>query len=142
MAEGLYVEIRTPDDVAFSGVVDSVRLPTESGQVGLRRRAERLVTLVDGGLVLLRTGERTVLAATAGGLLEHLGQACTLYSPFAVVGEQDVILAALERVRITPDAEIAARRQLGELEQRIVNELGRRHNGLGPREVHHEPPAE
>ncbi len=141
MAEGLYVEIRTPDDVPFGGVVDSVRLPTESGLVGLRRRAERMVTLVESGLVLLSSQGRTTLAATAGGLLEHLGDACTLYSPFAVVGQEEEVLAALERIRVTPDAELAARRQLGELEQRIVNELGRRQVGAGPREVRHEPPA-
>ena len=62
----------------------------------------------------------------------------TLYTPFAVVGASaDQLTAALDRVLATPDSELAARRRLGELEQRIVNQLkvrsGRPAAGAGGR---------
>jgi hypothetical protein len=44
-----------------------------------------------------------------------------LYTPFAVVGERsDELATLLNRALAAPDSEIAARRQLGELEERIL----------------------
>jgi hypothetical protein len=50
-----------------------------------------------------------------------------LYTPFAVEGAVDTeVLAALDLALATPDSELSARRRLGELEQRIVQELRHR----------------
>jgi hypothetical protein len=84
-----------------------------------------MVLVVEPGLLVLRTDGGLQFAATAGGLLEHAGMTCTLHSPFAVLGADEAeVLEALGRALATPDSELAARRRLGELEQRIVKELG------------------
>lgn len=127
MSESLRFMIRTPHESILDGNVQSVRIPTETGQVGLRPRQEPLLLAVEPGLLLLRSDSAPRFAATAGGLLRCDRRQCLLYTPFAVLGDDEAeVLAALSRALATPDSELLARRQLGELEHRIVEELGRR----------------
>ena len=124
MASLLDFVIRTPHQVAYEAQVSSARVPTESGQVGLRAREEPLVLVVEPGLVVLRLDRRLEFAATAGGLLEADRATAILYTPFATTGAlEDEVLAALDRALATPDSELAARRKLAELEQHIVQQL-------------------
>ncbi len=126
MIERLQVVIRTPHERVLDAVVRAVRVPTETGQVGLRPRQEPLLLGVEPGLVILRTEAGVRLAATAGGLLHGDRQQCVLYTPFAVLGEDEAeVLAALERAFGTPDSELVARKDLDEIERRIVLELRR-----------------
>lgn len=132
MAEGLRLVIRTPTEVVLDRQLRSARVPTATGQAGLRPRAEPLLTAVEPGLILVHADGGTSFAATAGGLLQGERELATLYTPFAVVGEHEQeVLAELDRMLSTPDSELAARRRLGELEERIVQEL--RHRPVGTR---------
>jgi F0F1-type ATP synthase epsilon subunit len=124
MAEHLRLVIRTPHAVVLDAPVQAVRVPTETGQVGLRPREEPLMLAVEPGLVVVRTEHGVRFAATAGGLLDGGRERVVLHTPFAVTDEREAdVLAALDRALATPDSEIAARRRLGELERRIVHEL-------------------
>ncbi|NOJ77209.1 hypothetical protein [Myxococcus xanthus] len=124
MGEGLRFVIRTPREVVVDARVRSVRLPTESGHVGLRPREEAFASVVEPGLCLLRMDEGVRFAATAGGLLDAAGETGILYTPFAVAGERgEDVLASLSQALATPDSELSMRRRLGELEQRIAREL-------------------
>src|SRR5262245_34316586 len=119
--ERLRFVIRTPRDVVLDEHVRAARVPTESGQVGLRPREEPLALVVEAGLCVVHRESAVLLAATAGGLLEGDRETATLYTPFAVVGTRgDEVLAALDHALATPDSEIAARRRLGELEKHIL----------------------
>jgi F0F1-type ATP synthase epsilon subunit len=127
MAEGLHLLIRTPHETLLDAQVLSARVPTETGQVGLRPHQEPLLLVVEPGLVVLRLAGGLRFAATAGGVLESDRERAVLHTPFAVLGQADTdVLAALDRAMATPDSELSARRRLGELEQRIVQELGHR----------------
>jgi F0F1-type ATP synthase epsilon subunit len=127
MPEALRFVLRTPHTVVLDEPVRAVRVPTETGQVGLRPGGEPILLAVEPGLVLLRGAVGLRFVATAGGLLESGRERCTLYTPVAALGaSDDEVLAALDRLLAAPDAELAARRQLGELEQRIVQELRER----------------
>jgi F0F1-type ATP synthase epsilon subunit len=133
MAERLRWIIRTPREAVLDEDVRGVRIPTESGQAGVRPGAEPLVLVVEAGLILIQTDAGTRFAATAGGLLESDRERCILYTPFAVTGERDAdVLSALDRVQRLRDDEISARRRLGELEKRIVREVRRHQSGAGP----------
>jgi F0F1-type ATP synthase epsilon subunit len=124
MAERFRLVILTPHDVVLDEEMDSVRVSTETGQVGLRPRGEPLLMAIEPGLVLLRSGDALRFAATAGGLYEGDREHGTVYTPFAVVGDRpEDLLESLDEALATPDSEIAARRRLGELEQRIVEEI-------------------
>jgi len=119
--------IRTPHEAVFDSVVRAARVPTETGQVGLRPRGEPMVLAIESGLIVVRLDAETRFAATAGGLLESGPDRCVLYTPFAVVDStQSAVLEALGRALATPKSEIAARRQLADLEQRILRELRER----------------
>jgi F0F1-type ATP synthase epsilon subunit len=134
MPEGLRLVLRTPHEVVFDEAVRGARVPTQTGQVGLRPRGEPLVLVVEPGLVLLHDDGIDRFAATAGGLLESGRERCTLYTPAAVVGPSgDEVLEALDRLLSAPDRELAARRQLVELEQRILQELRQGPRGLPSR---------
>lgn len=127
MAERLHFVIRTPHETVLDTELAAVRIPTESGQVGLRSREEPLVLVVEPGLLILRSDHGLRFAATAGGLLDSHRERSVLYTPFAVLGDLEAdVLAALDSALATPDSELNARRRLGELEQRIVQELRHR----------------
>lgn len=136
MREYLQFLIRTPRDTAYDTRVRGLRVPTASGQVGIRRGAEPLLLVVEPGLIVIHAADADRFAASAGGLFECDVQRCVLYTPFAVTGAQDAdVLAALDRALATPDGELAARHRLDELEQQIVRELAhrdRRTHGAGP----------
>lgn len=130
MSERLQLRIRTPHETAVDAPVRAARVPTESGQVGLRPRGEPLLLVVEPGLIVLRDEAGARFAATAGGLLACDRQQCTLYTPFAVAGPDAAgVLDALQQALATPDSELETRRRLGELEQRIVQELRQRPSG-------------
>ena len=123
MSAWLALTIRTPHEVVVDARARGARVPTVTGMVGLRPHGEPQLLVVEPGLVLLRGGGPRFVA-TAGGLLECDRERGTLYTPFAAAGDSDVeVLAALDRAAAAPDGELALRRQLGEIEQRLVREL-------------------
>jgi F0F1-type ATP synthase epsilon subunit len=128
MADGFHFVIRTPREAAFDDTVRGVRMSAETGQFGIRPGAEPMMLEVNAGLIVIRQDGGTRFAATAGGLLESDRQRCVLYTPFAVLGEQDAdVLAGLDQALSTQNGELEARRRLGELEQHILREIRHRH---------------
>ncbi len=137
MSEPLRFVIRTPHEVVIEARAVALRVPTETGLVGLRPGGEPVVLAVEPGLIIMRAAHGEEFAATAGGLLESNRTRCTLLTPFAAVGSSEREMeAALEQIMVTPSAELEARRRLEELEQRIVSELSQRPQ-TRPRETPH-----
>jgi F0F1-type ATP synthase epsilon subunit len=137
MDEPLRLVIRTPHEILFDAPVRGARVPTGSGQVGLRRREEPMLLVLEPGLVLIAAVSGPRYAATAGGLLEAGRERAILYTPFAALGaDADEVLGALERALATPDSELSARRQIAELEQRITHELRRSRAASQPERAH------
>jgi len=137
MIERLRLVIRTPHEIVLDEFVEAVRVPTETGQAGLRPRGEAVLLAVEPGLILRRSSGNVRFAATAGGLCEGDREGVILYTPFAVLGDDaDEVIAELDRALATPDSEIAARRRLGELEERIVAEVHQRPPVLRTRKNH------
>lgn len=135
MAERLlHLTVRTPHAVVLEAGLHSLRVPTESGQVGLRPQAEGSLLVVEPGLVVANRDTGPRFLATAGGLLRHQGTEATLFTPIAVMGDgADEVLQAMERAQAEPDEDREVRRQLGRLEQHIREELrGQRTAAPGP----------
>ena len=125
---GLKLIVRTPREVVLDLDVSSLRVPTESGQVGVRPRVEALVLAVEPGLVLVRQEDAVRFIGTAGGLLRCDGERASLLTPLAVVGtDEDDILAALEQALAQPNIELEARAMLNRLQSSILRELRQRH---------------
>lgn len=119
--------VRTPRGVVLDTEVRSARVPTETGLVGLRPRGEPFISSIEAGLIVLHADGARPLAATAGGLIDVNRERAEVYTPLAVTGrDADEVLAELERAVRAPDGELAIRRQLAELEQRILREARER----------------
>lgn len=128
--------VRTPSETVFEGDALSLRVPTETGQVGLRARAEATVLAVESGLVVIKTRTGLKYAGTAGGLLHCDGKKASLLTPLAVVKDDiDSVSSELDRMLGTPSQEMEIRQALGRLEQKILHEL--RHEDDSPNPVRH-----
>jgi F0F1-type ATP synthase epsilon subunit len=129
----LRLVIRTPQGGVFDGGVRSLRVPTDTGQVGLRPRAETAALVVEPGLVLADAAEGSRFVATAGGLLRCDGREAVLLTPLAVVGETaEAVGAALEEALGTPSPDRELRSVLQRLETGILQELRRSGPHSGP----------
>jgi F0F1-type ATP synthase epsilon subunit len=124
--ETLRLVVRTPQGGAFDDRVTSLRVPSDTGQVGLRSRSEPTVLVVEPGLVLAATTGGLRFIATAGGLLRCDGNEAVLLTPLAVVGASaEVVGARLKDLmgKLSPDLEL--RGVLQRLETGILQELRR-----------------
>jgi F0F1-type ATP synthase epsilon subunit len=120
----LKLVVRTPREVVFELGVSSIRVPTETGQVGVRRRAEPLVLAVEPGLVLVRQVDNYQFVGTVGGLLRCDGATASLLTPLAVTGiDEDAVIDALEVALAQPSVEMEARATLDRLQSSILHEL-------------------
>jgi F0F1-type ATP synthase epsilon subunit len=120
----LKLVVRTPREMVVEMQVVSVRVPTETGQVGLRPRVEPLVLAVEPGLVLVRVEDAYQFVGTAGGLLRCDGATASLLTPLAVSGDDEVdVVEALEKALAQPSVEMEAREKLGRLQSSILHEL-------------------
>jgi len=124
--ETLHLVVQTPQGRIFEDRVTSLRVPTDTGQVGLRPRSEAAALVVEPGLGLAAGLEGLRFIATAGGLLRCDGKQAILLTPLAVVGENgDSVRADLERALGAPRADLELRAVLQRLETGILQELRR-----------------
>lgn len=120
----LRLALRSPNEAILDEEFDSIRVPTQSGQVGLRSHVEPTVLTVEAGLIVLRGQSGTRYAGTAGGLLRTDGNVVTVLTPLAVVGDDVASVSQqLEQMMRSPSEEMEVRRTLGRLENRILQEL-------------------
>ncbi len=129
-ATALQFSIVTPHGTVFHGPTSSVRVPTETGLVGIRPRTEPMAVAVEAGLVLIHAADGERFAATAGGLLRADRDQCQLFTPYAAVGATEAEMEAiLQTLLVSPPEEVLARRRLEELEERVVQELTQARRG-------------
>jgi F0F1-type ATP synthase epsilon subunit len=122
--DGLRVVITTPHEMVLDATARSLRVVTETGQVGLRPGMEAVVLAVEAGLVLVSTDHGVRYVGSAGGLLSSDGARATLFTPLAVTGDDPAaVTTALDAALAEPGSEMALRATLGKLEERIVSEL-------------------
>ena len=120
----LHLVVRTPHSVVVESDVLALRVPTESGQVGVRPRGEPTVTPIEPGLAIARTAEGLLFLATAGGLLRSDAGVVVLLTPVAFVGgDPEAVLRAIEAATAAPDPERDLRQAIERLEAGMLREL-------------------
>lgn len=79
----LQLRIVTPHETVFEGPVEAARVPTPTGQVGLRPRQEPCIIAVEPGLILLRDANVPRFAARPAACSTVIASApsCTRPSP-------------------------------------------------------------
>ena len=131
-SESLRFQVRTPQGRVLDEPVQSIRLPSDTGQVGLRPRAEPCALAVEPGLVLADRAAGRRFVATAGGLLRCDGEQAVLLTPLAVVGESAAAVRDELSERLgTPSPDLELRSVLQRFEKGILDELRRGSGGLG-----------
>jgi F0F1-type ATP synthase epsilon subunit len=126
----LHVIVRTPNAIVVDQDIDSLRVPTATGQVGLRPRCEPCVLAIEAGLIVLRLEGKTFFAGTAGGMLHTNGVSASLLTPLAVMGEDvESVTRQLDALLSASNEELEIRQTLGRLETRILQELQQRDDG-------------
>ena len=119
----LHLVVRTPREVVADLTALSLRVPAETGQVGIRPRGEATVTPVEPGLVLIRTADRMRFVGTAGGLLRTAAREAVLLTPVAVLGDDAAaVLAAVDAALAGPDPERELRQAIERLEAGLLRE--------------------
>ena len=118
--------VRTPQGSVFDDAVNSLRVPTDTGQVGLRPCSESTALVVEPGLALASRANRPLFIATAGGLLRCNGKEVVLLTPLAVVGESAAsVRTALSDALGSPSSDLELRAVLQQLQTGILQELRR-----------------
>lgn len=119
----LHLVVRTPREVVADLTALSLRVPTDTGQVGIRPRGEATVTPVEPGLVLIRTAHGMRFVGTAGGLLRTTAREAVLLTPVAVLGnDAAAVLSAVEAALAGPDPERELRQAIERLEAGLLRE--------------------
>ena len=140
-AHTIHVTILTPVETVCEIEASSVRVPTTTGQVGVRPNAEASVLAIEPGLVRLISASGTKYAATVGGLLRYGRNAAQILTPFAVVGDDVTqVNLKLDEFMATPSDAVNVRRTLGLLETRILQELSS-DSGVAHIDPHAHPPT-
>lgn len=120
----LHLIVRTPHAVVVESDVLALRVPTETGQVGVRPHGEPTVTPVEPGLAIVRMAERDLFLATAGGLLRSNAEVAVFLTPIAFAGaDAQVVLRACEAASAAPDPERSLRQAIERLEAGMLREL-------------------
>jgi len=124
MSEGGFrFVVRTPHGVVFDQGVRSVRLPTISGQVGLRVRMEPCLLTAEPGLILVRHAA-TRFMASVGGLVRCDRHQSQLLTPLAVIADARAeVISRLDAALEAPGVDVELRRLLVRLETGILSEL-------------------
>ncbi|MBD3672321.1 MAG: hypothetical protein HUJ26_02240 [Planctomycetaceae bacterium] len=117
--------VLTPHEQVLSTQIRSLRIPVESGYVGLHPSVESHVSAFEAGVINYRTTDRQInFLGTAGGLLICDGMRVTLLTPIAVVGEnEETVLQQIDKILSHPTSEMETRTMLSRLEGKIVEEL-------------------
>ena len=128
-------DIVTQERMVFSGQVDAVNLPGTEGRMGILPNHSPLLTALDFGEVLVRTGGREEYFAIGGGFVEVQPDHVTILADSAEQADEiDVERAELARqqaeevmrtgVKDDPDRIAAVRASLLRAEARVT--VGRR----------------
>jgi F0F1-type ATP synthase epsilon subunit len=128
----LRVVVLTPRRTILEVRCRSLRVPTETGQVGLRSGCEPSILAVAAGVVVVNgIGDGTQpragvqLVGTAGGLLRCDREHAELLTPLAVLGlDRRQVVDSLDTALAEPRAEWETRQRLERLENRILQEFG------------------
>lgn len=118
------ITVRTPRRVVLETNVLALRVPTETGQVGLRPRCEPIVLAIEPGVLRWRAVRGRGVVATAGGLLHCDGRQVVVLTPIASAGDDEqTVMRALEGGGDAVPLEWQVRRLVGKLQERLWQEL-------------------
>jgi len=121
-------KIATPERVVFKEEVDSITVPTREGEITILPNHIPLISVLAAGEMVVRTGEKKVLMAVAGGFLEVLSTKVVILADKAERSEEIDLAraeAALQRAKELKETKATDAVEFARLSAMIEKELAR-----------------
>lgn len=121
-------KIATPERVVFKADVDSVTLPTMSGEITILPNHIPLISIMSPGEIIIRNGEKEILVATSGGFVEVLSTKVVVLADSADRSEEidmKKVEAAIEKAKKLREERAQDSREFATLSALIEKELAR-----------------
>jgi F-type H+-transporting ATPase subunit epsilon len=105
--KGLYLELMTPEEIAFKGNADYIQLPAYEGEVGILQGHAPLLALLLQGETLIRSRGRDIWLATGDGFVQVLENRVSVLVFYATRPE-NVNVEEIEREILELEKKISA----------------------------------
>ncbi|MFA6537355.1 MAG: ATP synthase F1 subunit epsilon [Patescibacteria group bacterium] len=126
--EKINFKIATPERVVFKGEVDSITLPTTTGEITVLPNHLPLISVLKAGEILIKNNGEDVSVAVSGGFIEVLATKVVVLADSAERSEElDVSRAeeALRRAMELREKKTVDVREFGALTAQIEKEMAR-----------------
>jgi len=126
--EKINFKIATPERVVFKDKVDSVTLPTKQGEITVLPNHVPLISVLQAGEIVVRTGDKEFSMSVSGGFLEVLSTKTVVLADRAERSEEIDIEraeAAMKRARDLREQKSSDVREFAKLSAQIEKELVR-----------------
>lgn len=145
----LHLRINTMERIVYEDDVDSVTLPTKSGEITILVNHVPLVSVLNSGELMIKKDEKEIFIAVSGGFIETDGKTLTVLADMAERAEEidekkaDEARAKAEELMLArkgddvgyADAMAHMERELARLK---VARKFRKRSGQGPSPISHE----
>lgn len=128
MVDKIHFKITTPERVVFKDDVDSVTLPTTSGEITILPNHIPLISIMSPGEIIIKNGDKEVLIATSGGFVEVLSTKVVVLADSADRSEGiDIkkVEVAIEKAKKLREERAHDSREFANLSALIEKELAR-----------------
>jgi len=128
MATKINFKIATPERVVFKEEVDSITLPTQTGEITILPNHVPLISILKPGEINVKMGERTISMAVSGGFIEVLSTKVVVLADTAERAEEIDIAkaeAAVKRAMELREKKLVDRREFAAVSAQIEKELAR-----------------
>ncbi len=92
----MHLSIVTPEKNIYDGEIESLTVPTTTGEITILPHHVNVVTQVEPGEATIKTGKKTEYVGLTGGFLQMHNNAITILSDYAVPSESIAIQKAME----------------------------------------------
>jgi len=130
METKIHFKIATPERVVFKDEVDSITLPTTTGEITVLPNHIPLVSVLAPGAIMVRKGDEVFHMAVSGGFIEVLSEKVVVLADTAERSEEiDLARAeeAVKRAEALKETRAVDEREFAALTAQISKEMARIH---------------
>lgn len=92
----MFIEIITPENTVLKEDVDEIRVPTDSGQLGILPHHVSLVTTLTTGEIIIKKGGKEKILAVTGGFLQVHNNSVSILADYAAHADDIDVNQAIE----------------------------------------------
>lgn len=120
------LSIVTPEKAIFEGDIESLTIPTPTGEITILPHHINLVTQVEPGEAIIKTDKKTEYLGVTGGFLEMHDNHITILADYAVASEEIAVEKVLEAQKRAEELKKRVNENISEQDMAIANSELRR----------------